>query len=74
MPTYIPTYLQNNPATDWNVFAEKAIAAIGKEVPEYHGLFFVEGVEGSAMYQRYPHWWGGKSTRAPLAPLFLPAS
>ena len=39
--------------------SQRLINYINKEVPEYRGLFFVEGVEDNINTDPYPHWWGG---------------
>ena len=46
-PHGIATWGKGNPKTDWNVFAQHAIATLANRVPEFQGVFFVEGVEKS---------------------------
>lgn len=42
------TWGTTKPKTDWNTFAAKLIEALSKDVPEYDGLFLVQGLYDEA--------------------------
>ena len=56
----IATWGKGNARTDWNVFAQRAIRHLAEKVPEFEGVFFVEGVEGHQWDTKHAFWWGGE--------------
>lgn len=57
----IATWGKGNARTDWNVFAQRAVRHLAEKVPEFEGVFFVEGVEGRPWDTKHAFWWGGES-------------
>ncbi|GAB5033405.1 cellulase 2 [Nannochloropsis oceanica] len=61
-----------NPMTDFNSYVERFMLFINERVPEYRGLFFVEGVflNGDGRDPGpYPYWWGGNLMGADKHPI-----
>lgn len=42
------------------MFAQRAIRHLAEKVPEFEGVFFVEGVEGHQWDTKHAFWWGGE--------------
>ena len=42
------------------MFAQRAIRHLAEKVPEFEGVFFVEGVEGRQWDTKHAFWWGGE--------------
>lgn len=55
------TWGAGDATTDWNSFCERFIQRMAKNVPQYTGLFFAEGIEDPMHPNPYPSWWGGES-------------
>lgn len=68
-PHGIATWGRGNPKTDWNLFAQQAIQTLAARVPQFQGVFFVEGVEGHRWETPYPYWWGGNFDGVKHAPI-----
>lgn len=66
------TWGTGNPATDWNLAAERAAAAVLEVNPDL--LIFVEGVGGNPVCSsNINHWWGGNLEPQACAPLRIAA-
>lgn len=46
--------------TDWNEYVQRLMRRLTTRVPDWRGLFFVEGIEDPNRPFPYPSWWGGE--------------
>jgi len=58
-PHGIASWGHGHPKTDWNAFATKSIQTLATRVPDFHGVFFVEGIERPRWNSPHAYWWGG---------------